>query len=134
MNNEKDKYLTEVMGECWHELKAETSRVTIMRATGGAICTKCNEYWNYNSGTSRYNSQYNRNEVFPEKVNNNFSTWGGFGKLWEWSQKQDWFPELIRQTCYYEMCRNEFSKGNDSIIHPDRFAGSIYQFLKKENP
>lgn len=60
-----------------------------------------------------------------------FSTWTGFGLLWEWSNKQKWFSKLIRQTCYYEMCRNEFSKGNKSIINPNSFANAVYNFLKE---
>lgn len=91
INNERDKFLTEVMG----------------------LLCKCGE-----SGCDGNIQQ--------------FSTWENFGKLWEWSQKQKWFPELIRQTCYYEMCRNEFSKGHKSIVNPDYFANAVYAYLKEK--
>lgn len=107
INNERDKFLTEVMGECWHEplpYDFDTYK-------GYDECKICHQRIKYN---------------------NNFSTWEGFGKLWEWAQKQEWFPELIRQTCYYEMCRNEFSKGHKSIVNPDYFANAVYAYLKEK--
>lgn len=77
-------------------------------------------------------SQYTH-EIYKE---NNLSTWEGFGKLWEWAQKQEWWKEFCFSPigdgyhCYI------VSKGLDKFaigcayIHPDRFADAVYQFLK----
>lgn len=53
----------------------------------------------------------------------NFSTWTGFGKLWEWAQKQEWFQSFYEAIGEWEIINN--------YIHPDRFADAIYQFLKE---
>lgn len=37
---------------------------------------------------------------------------------------------MISQTCYYEMRKNEFSKGYKKIIHPDYFANAVYNYLE----
>lgn len=94
MKVERDKFLTETMGELWNNELCP--------------CEECKSFW----------------------TNTNFSTWEGFGKLWEWSQKQIGFSEMISQTCYYEMRKNEFSKGYKKIIHPDYFANAVYNYLE----
>ena len=59
--SERDKFLTECMGECWHM---------------------------YNSRKGLVNCIHCQKEM---PLNNDFSTWDGFGKLWEWTRKQEWF-------------------------------------------
>lgn len=65
MSNERDRYLTEQMGECWHEFGDE-----------GCYCTKCSSY-----------------KVRPK--NTDYASWNGFGKLWEWAQNQTWLCNFI---------------------------------------
>jgi len=56
-----------------------------------------------------------------------FSTPDGFFKLWDWAQKQEWF-ELFRNT---EMMSMHLIKGF-SWVNPDKFADTVYEFLRKE--
>jgi hypothetical protein len=59
--------------------------------------------------------------------NNGFSTWQGFGKLWEWVQSDgDRWVDFHR-----------YAEGTAAmmgiptyIIEPDRFANAVYEFLK----
>lgn len=75
---ERDKYLTEKMGYCWHDWHTD------------------------------------------------FSTWEGFGKLWEWCTKKA-SPMLFEAM--------EISFNGDmitqDIINPDKFADAVYEFLKQ---
>ena len=97
---ERNKYLTEAMGDCWHKW-GMPDRFTVH-------CTKCK----MNIG---------RNMNMPTK--NNFSSWEGFGKLFGWASKQDWWEEPHND--YYEVLP-------DKYIDPDKFANAIYRFLKYE--
>lgn len=59
----------------------------------------------------------------------------GFGKLWEWTQQQEWIEVFFdyyrdsqiiiaaNQKVIYEHWYMEF-------IHPGRFANAVYEFLK----
>lgn len=98
-NLERDKFLTEAMGECWHDVK---------RAQGVAgFC--------YNCVICRAQDVWN----------NDFSTWPGFGKLWEWAQKQEWWFLLNYDD------RTDHKTVDMELIHPDRFADAVYSFLKE---
>jgi hypothetical protein len=113
MNNiERDKFLTEAIGICWHESNVEQAKY--FQNLG---CDKCN------SGFIR--GLDGKPDGMP-----NFSTWEGFGKLWEWANKQAWWckfrgyvfvrPDLDRMiTC--------------SWINPDTFADKVYQHLKEQS-
>ena len=100
MNTERDKFLTEAIGEKpYRRFFVSTDR------QGG-------------SGDGYY---------AKDGVKNDFSTWPGFGKLWEWAQQQEWWCDFsVRLICF---------SGLGKYIHPDRFANAIYAYLKhKENP
>lgn len=113
MNTERDSFLTEAMGLCWHELSVNYSR---------PVCIKCdkNEYDNPNFSLENY--KYN------------FSTWDGFGILWEWSIKQEWFMNLYEDHMYGAVGR----KYNPTVhilrffINPDGFANIIYEFIREK--
>lgn len=110
MNSERDKFLTEMMGECWHEFDENLKY-------NGVIwpCKNCGDEY-------LTNEKYNANE-------NDFSTPDGFFKLWNWSQKQDWWKYFIgcvtRTETADEMCCPK------CIIHLDRFADNVYEYLKE---
>lgn len=113
MNTERDKFLTEAMGECWHEY--ETRDIFIDSFFGSHLynfCTKCNI-------TDKDAKPYT-----------NFSTWDSFGKLYSWCKEQEWWTMF----CYYR-----FGDGNYigykvfEFIDPDKFANTVYEFLK-DNP
>ena len=119
MNIERDKFLTEAMGECFHDW--ETSDAM----PDGWIfkCKKCSEKWR----TIDYNEMF---PTFPyEGVN--FSIWENFGKLWEWSQKQEWWGYFIHKN----YCKNGKQLTVDTmlsnLINPDKFADAVYEYLKE---
>ena len=123
MHTERDKFLTEAMGECWHDFVM--AKNPDGRDAKGWTCTKCHIYTTY------IHSLYC-----------DFSTWDGFGKLWTWAQKQEWF-DLFQCCLYYhdylKHCHRPGDERLDNdkvlhneLIHPDRFANAVYEFLKEE--
>jgi hypothetical protein len=102
--SERDKYLTEAMGEeCWHEW--------VYCGESKAICTQCNT------------------DYTISKDRNDFSTWEGFGKLWEFCKKQEWYYNFLKTVCPYKT--DYPSVIHEDYIHPDRFADAVYEFLKE---
>lgn len=110
----RDKFLTEAMGECWHEFDVN-SPARHENWDGFAIqysghwndCTKCGE------------------DHIEEVANNSgFDTWAGFGKLWEWSKTQEWWADFMSRDVdavdFYE-----------SLIEPDHYADAIYELLSE---
>jgi hypothetical protein len=100
--SERDKFLTEQMGECWHDLFRHCSKCA-------AYCRKCQK------------------EIYEEQ--NNFSTWEGFGKLWEWAQKQEWWREFHNQFLSTPWKVSKLM--NTDLVHPDRFADAVYEYLRQ---
>lgn len=100
MNTERDKFLTEQMGECWHEFSHEKK-------------APCGTYKVCVCGRENY--------IFPCD-NTYFSTWDGFGKLWEWAQKQPFWMKMIGKF---------HAEGFYHFINPGRFADAVYEFLKR---
>ena len=111
---ERDKFLTEAMGWPWHE---------VVSIDNFKVTCSC--------GMSGYMNQCD---------NLNFSTWDGFGKLWTWAQKQEWF-DLFQCCLYYHEYLKDCHKPGDEkldndkvvyneLIHPDRFADAVCAFLK----
>lgn len=107
--SEREKFLTEAMGECWHEKVSEFFP--------GVICISCGAY------SEDDNYRYD------------FSTPEGFFKLWKWAQKQTWWKKFIEPigkiVCDCGEC-------NDCMIDthwvdPDLFADIIYEFLITNN-
>ena len=107
MTTERDKFLTEAMGECWHEWKWIPG--------DGRSCKNCDI-----DLYGRDNPTYSQIVETPE--NPDFSTWVGFGKLWEWAIDQEWFHLFL-------MVDNK--SGPVDVIHPDRFATAVYEYLKE---
>ena len=68
MNEEINKYLTEAMGECWHDFKLVDFE---------------------------YKCCCGLDSVHPMVTNNDFFTWVGFGKLFTWSKEQRWWIDFV---------------------------------------
>ncbi len=98
MNKERDKFLTEAMGECWHKFS-------------GLYCIKCHAYEDFDTETKR----------------NDFSTWEGFGKLWEWSKSQSWYKALEWRLSDTDAVGHIAAR----FVDPDLFADKVYSFLKE---
>ena len=107
MHKERDKYLTEAMGECWHE--------------DFPVCIKCGVIYDI---------------TVWEEDRVDFSSAEGFFKLWSWVQVQSWFESFMCK--YGSVSYVTFSGGkvdsmhlNTNLINPDRFANTVYEFLKE---
>jgi len=103
MNNiERDKFLTEAMRECWHDWRKSD------------VCNVCNDFFQ------------RKQPCF----NLSFSTWEGFGKLWEWVQKQEWFCDFYWYYLITDDGRDEHLV-HIAKINPDCFALAVYEYLKE---
>ena len=107
--------LTEAMGEKWHKPIKVQSIGVIERF----ICT-CDTKMKNISWPSYYNMHLNNN--------NNFFTWEGFGKLWEWSQKQDWWSVFLHEQ-WQENISYVQSEWFTHLIDPTKFAEAVYEHL-----
>jgi hypothetical protein len=101
--SERDKFLTEQMGECWHKPEDKPHF---------ARCIYCDS-------------------VTYE--NTSFSTPDGFFKLWNWAQKQGWYKSLKRFVLEKRSDMASYQIIPDHLIHPDRFADAAYKYLKERD-
>ena len=116
MNTERDKFLTEAMRECWHEKAMRTGIFYACDECGGRLLSLGNS------------------PLRPSR--SDFSAPEGFFKLWNWAIEQKWwssrnnnlgrkgFCESIDNLHYNWLMRQD-------LIHPDRFANAIYEFLQR---
>ena len=70
-------------------------------------------------GESKYLQNY---QHIPD-----FSTWEGFGKLFEWSQTQSWVEE------FEVSLSGHIGLVLSSKINPREFADAVYNYLKLKN-
>lgn len=102
MNTARDKFLTEAMGECWHESTTYSGTV----GCASIWCPKCKKLFNKTNFID-------------------FSIWKGFGKLWEWAQGQEWW------SIFWDLIARQPNPA-EWFIHPDRFADAVHKFLTKD--
>jgi hypothetical protein len=98
----REKFLCEAMGICWHE--------------NFPVCDKCGEEYDV----------VNFHNSLPD-----FSTWEGFGKLFEWVKDQRWYAKLcftVIRTGYSAYPGSVMSIP-DKYIDPDIFADAVYEYL-----
>jgi len=121
MNTERDKFLTEAMGKCWHEWYQKPNFID------GHHCKHCGLYWP--------RKPCKKTQIIIQGCN--LSTWEGFGKLWEWALQQEWWDDFIEQHGSQSDpdCDGVFaSYGHEHIstelINPEHFADAIYEYLK----
>lgn len=72
MNEERDRFLTETMGACWHEYDLEKPLMTYSLIA--YVCEKCKGFI---------------------LGNNDFSKAEDFAKLWKWAGKQDFLADPV---------------------------------------
>ena len=107
MNESRDKFLTELMGGCWHEPELFPEE----RIRRHHRCSKCKKHIQETGG------------------NPDFSTWGSFGVLWRWVRQ--WNDENFSQFMGY-LAGSE-QGGTVAFmpvdkIDPDTFANEIAKF------
>ena len=119
MKEERDRFLTEAQGECWHEWGNDPLYKQ---------CVKCRKYLP-SADLEKFRS--------IELTHIDFSTWPGFGVLWEWVIKQDFFPSFYLSTYLLDEknLKTDFmgeiiANIVSDIVNPDRFADAVYKFLK----
>lgn len=106
---EINKFLTEAMGECWHDVHEDGDYIHCLN------CGKDKPYCN----------------------NKQFFTWEGFGKLWEWSIKQEWwetFQDMVIGDTEVYTDGDITKRINEEYINPEEFARSVFLYLKTEPP
>lgn len=119
--NERDRYLTEVIGGCYHEFeKSNSPRVTI---DDRDLCLVCNQ------------------RISLDYSNPNFSTWNGFGKLIEfiWNNNNflPWQFLYWLQERYHDVGITNLTDGNRFVINfslikdKERLADDLYEYLKE---
>lgn len=118
---DRDKFLTEAMGICWHDWVP-------IKAKHGAFASNL---WECRCGVRA--SKLHLTDPLPN--NPDFSKWTGFGKLWEWAIEQEWwggFRDMkIGETESYESGKiTKYIK--EEYINPDNFANAIYEYLKDD--
>ena len=57
-----------------------------------------------------------------------YSTWQGFGELWEWAIKQEWWLSFGYRHGDVSLGQAIFSQ---YYINPDRFADAVYEYLRE---
>lgn len=70
MNTQRDRFLIEFMGKCWHRFTPSERD----------YCLRCNKKTNWTQ-------------------EHDFSTWEDFGKLLKWTQDQNWYVEFKAYYC-----------------------------------
>ena len=115
----RDQFLTEWLGECWHEWELQIEDAGPYAKFGEWLykCSKCEAHSNENMS--------DRMVVRPS-----FSTWPGFGKLWEAAQKdEDEWDKFVR---WYWKEQWDITSGwigiSQTMVHPDRFADAWAKF------
>ena len=61
-------------------------------------------------------------------LENDFFTWTGFGLLWEWATKQEWWNHFMNDQSGKMVC----FEVSYHLINPTNFANAIYEFLKEK--
>ena len=102
-SQEKDKLIFEALGECWHVLEPD------YHGKLEHVCQRCGKLF------------------LPRKRERFFTTWEGFGRLWEQAQKMEWWQEFRRDR---GLCTNsQFFL--TSLINRIRFRDALAEFLER---
>ena len=115
MKTERDTFLTEAMGNCYHEnvFGMHYTEYSGKYPDHVAKCTKCGEF---------------------SKHNTNFSTWQGFGILWEWVQEQSWREHFLWKRDPFRTTLPRRGYGPPCTFYEfthDKLADMLYEYLKE---
>jgi hypothetical protein len=108
MNIERDKFLTEAMGECWHIVNY-------------GRCEKCNKV-----------IHRDRDEIDDYSLNLHFSSWDGFGKLIGFINHNTDMRDFISE--YFDNGDGNWPfNWVARKINPDKFANALYEYLMEKS-
>lgn len=113
--SDRDKFLTEKMGLCWHDwfYKGTHPPYRDPEFKPDKICSNCGIDF------------YKQLSLGINECNFDFSTPEGFFKLWNWAAEQDWWQHFIeRVTVGHFKVRDIIS-----IINPTVFADEVWGYL-----
>jgi hypothetical protein len=117
MGKSREQVLTEAMGGCWHE----TAETQPYHDGGTTYICKCGArdtmYEASFSSTTR--TPWSRFHGSPD-----FSSWAGFGQLWEWAKQQDWWADFMSA----DVDAVDFF---EELINPGRFADAVVNELDR---
>ncbi len=105
MNEERDRVLTEAMGECWHDY--DLGRPVFTCKGGGFVCRKCKDFL---------------------VSNNCFTTDEDFQRLWAWAGRQ---PDLA--SVFERYAAESLGSPPESRATRDRFADELFR-LRRDIP
>ena len=98
----RDQFLTEMMGECWHE-----------------PVWNADNYWSYTIPLSERNLSCKK--CFANSCEHpDYSTPYGFFRLWNWCKEQEWWVDFW----YSTVIPDDFLK----LINPEVFANAIARY------
>ncbi len=112
---ERNKILTEAMGDCWHE-----PETFYYNGSGGGSFNQLEVY-----GVCRQKILCIKCGI-PHAINDDFLTWEGFGKLWDWATKQGWWEKF---TWFHQSIKDEILT---ELINPEKFAKAVAEFLQEK--
>jgi hypothetical protein len=116
-SQDKDRYIVEWFGECWHEMFHYCNP-----KTGMVHCKKC------------YKEMFIQ---FFFNPNLDLTTWEGFG--WLWGKMRTWDERRLWDN--FISWWNEDTRPPDSYVHvallklidhPEKFRDAVYEFLKSQ--
>lgn len=121
VHTERDKRLTEAMGECIHpKIILKKSVNASRRDWDRYVCSKCFKE------IDAEDTPFDDNDKPYFDLENDFSTGNGFIKLWEFCQKQEWWYDFLNKDQCFGFAISV------SLIHPDRFSDAVYSYLKEK--
>ncbi|HVN22412.1 MAG TPA: hypothetical protein VMT71_00470 [Syntrophorhabdales bacterium] len=101
MNEQRDKYLTEAMGACWHQYNEEKPLMTYSLIA--YVCEKCKAFI---------------------LGNNDFSNDEDFPKLWNWAKRQPVLSSLVAA------CEGTDGTGPSDAAARETFADQVCALIK----
>ena len=106
---QKCKFLTLVIGKCWHDIKS----IFAMNRK----CQKCKKviYFEYCEGEECYGS------LMDAPFNMNYFTPSGFWEVWEWAKEQNWWGNFVWVFL--------LSQDIGNVINYRTFSDTLAQFL-----
>lgn len=120
INIEREKFLNELLGKCWHEWK-EIGRWDGIERGYIDVCTKC--------GLEEHTLKMYGAEVID------FSTWEGFGKLWVFIKKQNWYINFVFKILWsgYSPYPSSIMDIPDKYINPNELANAVFKYFREEH-
>jgi hypothetical protein len=135
MKNERNKFLTEAMGLCYHDyVEVHGTDSWDERSACDTLdfkCSKCEDYQEHVKYRDHSGHAVKRENYydFSSYCFVNFSRWSGFGLLWDWCNTGD-FP-------LGTFIKTKTTIDNDNmhlpcyLVNPDKLADAVYTFLKE---